>query len=173
MSTHLAYIGLGSNVGDRRAHLQRAVERLRMHPATAVESCSPLFETRALRGERFSVDPPFLNAAIALTTTLAPEALLDALQEIEEALGRPRVHPKGTARTIDLDLLLYDNRVLTTPVLTLPHPELAKRMFVLAPLCAIAPDVRDPRTGRTMRQLRTSLDAPADWGALSSERLEP
>lgn len=173
MSTHTAYIGLGSNAGDRRAHLQRAVERLRAHPAITVEACSPLFETRALREGCFSDAPPFLNAAAAIATALEPEQLLAALQEIEEALGRPRAHPKDDVRTIDLDLLLYEERVLTTPALTLPHPELAKRMFVLAPLCAIAPDVRDPRTGRTIRQLRASLDAPADWGTPSSERLEP
>lgn len=143
-----AYIGLGSNLGNRRRLLSRALELLET-PGLEVTLVSPLYETEPVGG------PPqgkFLNACAALATVLPPILLLRRLLAVEDALGRVRRERWGP-RTADLDLLVYEDVAMHTPLLELPHPRLAERDFVLRPLSDIAPDLEIPGTGRTVRRL--------------------
>jgi 2-amino-4-hydroxy-6-hydroxymethyldihydropteridine diphosphokinase len=141
-------VALGSNLGDRRAHLDFAVSRLRSILADL--RVSSYYETDPID---VSVPQPlFLNAAaIGSTATPAP-ALLSALQSIEAERGRERPYP-GAARTLDLDLVLYGNLVLNELGLTVPHPRFRERRFVLEPLAEIAPELVDPVTGSTVGEL--------------------
>ncbi len=146
----LAAIALGSNLssgfGDRSANLHAAVDRLRS--LGSVRAVSSFYDTTPVG---LLDQPRFLNAAVLLETSLTPMDLLSALLDIEAAMGRRRdlVAPKGP-RVIDLDLLLVDDRMITTSALTLPHPELPNRLFVLEPLAEIAPDWVHPATGKTV-----------------------
>ena len=145
------FLGLGSNLGDRVAHLRRAVAGLQ--PAVTIERVSSLWRTEPV-GLR--EQPEFLNAALRGHTELTPRALLALLAEIEAAQGRARLVPNGP-RTIDLDLLAYDDLVVDEPDLTLPHPRMVWRRFVLAPLAEIAPELRPVRVGPMVVQLLTAL----------------
>ena len=142
-------IALGSNLGDRRRTLDEAVARLARHPQLRVLATSPWIETAAVGGPPGQGD--FLNGAILLETSLPPEAVLAILQEIEAALGRRREERWGP-RSIDLDLLLYDQEVRQTPSLVLPHPRMTQRRFVLEPAAAIAASMVHPLTGWTLQQ---------------------
>jgi 2-amino-4-hydroxy-6-hydroxymethyldihydropteridine diphosphokinase len=152
-----AYIALGSNLGDRQDYLDRALQALQEHPRITVSQVSTTHETAPVGGP--PGQGPFLNAAAELQTDLDPIELLDVLMDIEHQLGRVRGERYGP-RTIDLDLLLYDDLVLEEPRLTLPHPRMTERTFVLAPLCEIAPDVVHPVLKRRMRELLAELPAP-------------
>lgn len=132
-----AYVALGSNLGDRRAHLEAAFGALAALPGTRLLARSHLYETPPL-GPAGQQD--YYNAAASLATSLAPHALLDALLAIEHARGRQRRERWGP-RTLDLDLLLHGNSSLNDARLTLPHPAMLGRAFVLAPLCDLAPDL--------------------------------
>ncbi|HEY1016229.1 MAG TPA: 2-amino-4-hydroxy-6-hydroxymethyldihydropteridine diphosphokinase, partial [Herpetosiphonaceae bacterium] len=127
------YLALGSNQGDRLALLGEALALL--PPAVAVGACSPVYETAAAYVED---QPPFYNCVVAAATELAPGALLAALKSIEHELGR-RAGQRYGPRPIDLDILLYGDLILETPELTIPHPRMAERAFVLVPLLEIAP----------------------------------
>jgi len=148
------YLGLGSNLGDRRRNLEAALDALRAHPAVRVLAVSALIETEPVGG------PPgqgrFLNAAAKIETDLAPEALLEELKRVERALGR-KPGPRWGPREIDLDILLYGDTILETGTLVIPHPRMRERRFVLEPLSEIAPDARDPMTGLTVRALLARL----------------
>ena len=144
----LVYLSLGSNLGDRAAHLQRALDEL----ATAgieVARVSPFFRTEPLD---YRPQPWFLNGVAEIRTELLPLRLLSTLQRIERKMGRRRTLPKGP-RTIDLDILFYDNAVVRAPALTIPHPRIGERKFVLVPLGELAPDLRHPVTRKTVREM--------------------
>jgi 2-amino-4-hydroxy-6-hydroxymethyldihydropteridine diphosphokinase len=149
-------IGLGSNLGDRQANLARAIEILCATPRIENVEVSRFLPTSPVGGPPGQGD--FLNAAARLTTGLAPLALLDALLDIESQLGRLREVRWGP-RTIDLDLLLYNDEVIDTPRLIVPHPRMAERAFVLVPACEIAADMRHPVLGLTIRELLEQLPA--------------
>ncbi|MGE0359700.1 MAG: 2-amino-4-hydroxy-6-hydroxymethyldihydropteridine diphosphokinase [Vicinamibacterales bacterium] len=141
-------IALGSNLGDRAAHLQWALLQLRA-VIRGLEA-SPFEETAPV--EVSDVQPDYLNAVAVGRTSLAPEALLDVLLGLETARGRVRPGPRA-ARTLDLDLVLYGDRVIDTPRLRVPHPRFADRPFVLGPLARLAPRWRDPRSGLSLAAL--------------------
>lgn len=142
----LAYIGLGSNLGDRLAHLRRAVVELTAYPGVCLEAASSVYETAP---QGYLDQPFFLNAVLSVRTCLAPFALLKVMGQIEARHGRQRPIHWGP-RTLDLDLLLYGQEQIDTPELVLPHPRLTERAFVLAPLCELAPDLRHPLTGKLL-----------------------
>jgi 2-amino-4-hydroxy-6-hydroxymethyldihydropteridine diphosphokinase len=139
------YVGLGSNLGDREGFLRRAVELLRAEPGIDVLAVSSVRETDPVG----LVDQPrFLNAVARVETDLAPGVLLDRMLAAERALGRRRDGPRFGPRTIDLDLLLYGDEAIEEPGLTVPHPRLAERRFVLEPLHELDPDLVVPGRGR-------------------------
>jgi 2-amino-4-hydroxy-6-hydroxymethyldihydropteridine diphosphokinase len=153
-----AFIAIGSNLGDRRRWCRLAAERLATLPATRLVQASPLVETAPAEG---AAGGPFLNGAAEIETALPPIQLLRELQAIEAALGRPPDRPRGAARTVDLDLLLYGDLRVDEPRLTIPHPRMAERRFVLEPLAAIAPGVRHPVLGQSAAELLARLDRPS------------
>ncbi|HEY3416273.1 MAG TPA: 2-amino-4-hydroxy-6-hydroxymethyldihydropteridine diphosphokinase [Armatimonadota bacterium] len=132
-----AYLSLGSNLGKREALLREAIARIGQLPGTRIVAESPLLETAPWGN---TDQPAFLNLALAIETTLTPEALLDGLRAIEDALGRQRTEHWGP-RTVDIDILVYDGVTRDTSTLRLPHPYLTERLFVLQPLAEIAPDL--------------------------------
>ena len=141
-------MALGANLGDPRATLVRARRWLGAIPGTRVVASSRLHVTAPVG----PAQPPYLNAVVRVVTDLPPRALLDALHRLEAAAGRVRDVRWGP-RTLDLDLLLYGARVSADPALTLPHPRMHERRFVLAPLCDIDPNLRHPLVDRTMAEL--------------------
>ena len=151
------YLGLGSNMGDSRANLQRAVALLDLHPEIKVERVSPFLETAPVG---YLEQPHFLNGVLQATTTLSPQALLAAAQSIENRLGRKRTVRWGP-RTIDIDILLYGDLVLKSADLTIPHPRMQERAFVLQPLALLAPELRLPGCLETVGALAQKLAHPA------------
>ena len=148
-----AYVGLGANLGPREVTLLRAVDLLAAADGVEIVSVSQLRETDPVG----VVDqPPFLNGAVAIDTTLAPRELLDVLLETERALGRVRAEPWGP-RTIDLDLLVYGDEVVDEPGLRVPHPRLGERRFALEPLADLDPALEIPGLG-SVAAARAALD---------------
>jgi 2-amino-4-hydroxy-6-hydroxymethyldihydropteridine diphosphokinase len=156
-------IGLGSNLGDRRATLEKAVARLCNGANLDLLAQSRWHETKPVGGP--ADQGPFLNGAIRLETTRSPEDLLKTLQEIETALGRRRTEHWGP-RTVDLDLLLYDRLVLETPALCLPHPRMAWRRFVLEPAAEVAASMIHPTTGWPIARLLEHLNSAKPYLAV-------
>jgi len=154
------FVGLGANLGNPAAQLRSAVEALAALPQTAVKKVSTFYRSSAIGP---AGQPDYCNAVAQLDTALAPQDLFEAMQGIEDAAGRVRGERWG-ARVLDLDLLLYGQVVCSTERLTLPHPELAFRDFVLWPLVEIAPDVQVPLLGPA-RGLLDKLPTPAlsEW----------
>ncbi len=162
-----AFIGVGSNLGNRLVNCEAALDRLGRVPDTALLRVSPVVESEPQEGVEGG---RFLNAVAEVTTTLAPRQLLGHLQAIEVALGRAADHPPGTVRTMDLDLLLYGDAVIREADLTVPHPRLAERRFVLAPLVALDPTLRHPILQVTMADLLERLGPQAPLLSSGIER---
>jgi 2-amino-4-hydroxy-6-hydroxymethyldihydropteridine diphosphokinase len=152
-----AYVGLGSNLGDRGATLSRAVELLAREPGIEVVAVSTFRETDPVG---YVDQPPFLNGAAALDTPLAPREVLDVLLAVERQLGRTRLGPRFGPRTVDLDLLLFDGDVVDEPGLTIPHPRLHERAFALEPLAELDADLVVPGHGRVADLLRSLESTP-------------
>lgn len=155
MNRERVFIGLGSNVGNRLAHLRKAVEALNRLPGIRVVGKSPVYETAPV-GPR---QRDFLNAVAELRSDLAPGVLLASLKGIEKKMGR-RVRRRWGPREIDLDLLHFGRRRRRSAALALPHPRWRERRFVLAPLAALAPRWKDPETGQTAAALSRKLTDP-------------
>jgi dihydroneopterin aldolase/2-amino-4-hydroxy-6-hydroxymethyldihydropteridine diphosphokinase len=152
---HTAYVALGSNLGDKKGYLDMAVEMLGAKPDCRVTKVSEYLVTAPYGGVE---QDDFLNGALELRTLLTPEELLDRLHEIEQAAGRERIVHWGP-RTLDLDILLYDDLVLDAPDLQIPHKEMHLRDFVLKPMVEIAPWKRHPLNGLTVEQMFEALHA--------------
>jgi 2-amino-4-hydroxy-6-hydroxymethyldihydropteridine diphosphokinase len=148
VSGKIVYLGLGSNVGEREQNLQAAVDRL-YSAELRITRVSSVYETepQGMRNQRW-----FLNLVAAAETGLFPRQLLGRIVKIERELGRRRMIENGP-RTIDIDILFFGNAVVQTGELTIPHPRFAERRFVLAPMAELAPDLRDPVSRRTIREL--------------------
>jgi 2-amino-4-hydroxy-6-hydroxymethyldihydropteridine diphosphokinase len=146
-------IGLGSNLGDSRSILTGAINRLRSHPQIEIVTVSSWYKTAPIGPPQ----PDYLNGCLMLQTSLAPLDLLDVLHSIEAEFGRVRREVWG-ARTLDLDLLLYDNLIIDLPTLQVPHPRMTERAFVLVPLSEIAPDAIEPKSGQSIDTLCNQLD---------------
>lgn len=150
---HRTFLGLGSNLGDKKAYLDGAVEGLRQNPDIRVKAVSAYLTTKPYGGVE---QADFLNAAAELETLLPPEEMLEELHRLEQAAGRERLIHWGP-RTLDLDILFYDDLVQDDAALTIPHPDLQNRRFVLQPMTEIAPCFVHPVLGKTMRQLLDDL----------------
>ena len=150
-----AYVALGSNLGNRRALLDAAIFMLDAIPQTWHVTTATYRETAPVDAP--SGSPPFLNSVVLLNTKLEPEDLMRNLFTIEADLGRRRDGTRNGPRIIDLDLILFGDQQLSTPLLTVPHPRMAQRKFVLEPLAEIAPDLVHPQTGKTIRVMLAEL----------------
>lgn len=159
--TAIGYLGLGSNIGDTRAHLAAAIAALPQH-GVRVRACSSLYETQPVG---LVLDQPdFLNACVRIETDLGPEELLDACKAVEREVGRAAGGPRHGPRVIDVDLLLLGDLEYSSERLTLPHAETSSRRFVLVPLLELDPGLTLPsgrRLADTLQQLNQSPPAPA------------
>ena len=157
MESTIAYIALGSNLGERAATLVQAAKTLNNVRGVKVRRISNMIETEPAGPED---QPKYLNAATEIQTTLSPQELLHTLQDIERKLGRDRsTEQRWGPRTCDLDILLMGNFKIETQELTIPHPRMHERIFVLKPLASIAPNVRHPLLDKTVVELLAEIEA--------------
>lgn len=148
-----AFLGLGSNLGDRKANVDNSIELFTRQPEVNLLEKASNYETEPVG----PVQPWFINTAIEIETSLSPEGLLDWSKEVEKRIGRIESIHWGP-RLVDLDLLLYDELVTDTEVLRLPHPEMAKRRFVLLPLIELEADLVHPELGTPLKELLTKTE---------------
>ncbi len=160
--TATAWIGIGANVGDRLGNVRAALAELASLDATSIVRVSSVYDTTpwGVTDQR-----RFLNAVVELSTELSPEVLLSGLGAVEERCGRVR-HERWGPRTLDLDILLYGDRIVTTDDLVIPHPRLAQRAFVLVPLAELAPELEVPGMNATVAQLLDALGDAAEEARL-------
>ncbi len=151
--THQIYLSLGSNLGDRLNNLRKAISLL--PPKVKVSQQSSIYETEPWG---YTDQPTFLNQVIKAETDLEPTSLLAFVKSLETSLGRQESFRFGP-RSIDLDILFYDKFVMNTPQLTIPHPRIAERAFILVPLAEIAPDLVHPILNKTIQLLKTNVDS--------------
>ncbi len=155
------HLALGANLGDRAETLHAALAALDADPGTSVVATSTFHETEPVGGP--PDQPAFLNAAAVIETASSPEELLERLLAIEVAHGRDRTREERWGpRRLDLDIILWEDRVIRTDRLTIPHPRAAQRSFVLGPLAEIAPDARDPISGASVAELLARLSSTVD-----------
>lgn len=163
-----AYIGLGSNEGDRLGYVQQAMQLLKDHPNIEVVECSSLYETEPVGNEYLEW---FVNAVAAIETNLAPRELMKVCKEIEKRLSalagadgptilKETLTGAVTCRIIDLDILFYGDKRVKLPELIVPHPQLTKRAYALVPLLEIAPEHKHPVLNKTVSEIHENLDAP-------------
>ncbi|MCF8024248.1 MAG: 2-amino-4-hydroxy-6-hydroxymethyldihydropteridine diphosphokinase [Desulfobacteraceae bacterium] len=163
---HIAYIAVGANLGDRVAACRQGAEMLSKNPDLRIFVHSPYYETAPLG---YDDQPWFVNAVFGVETGLEPEQLLGRLKEAENRAGRDRSTIRFGPRVLDLDLIFYENEIIHSPDLVVPHPRMHQRAFVLRPLADIAPELIHPKLGRSVRDL-LSDPVIADQGC---ERLNP
>ena len=154
----LVYVGLGANLGEREAALRSALAAIGQLPGTRVTRVSPLYGSAPVDAG----GPDYLNAVAEVATTLTPEALLQALQAIEQSAGRERPY-RNAPRTLDLDILWFGDQVIDTPTLTVPHPRLHERAFVLYPLAELAPALVPAQQLAAVAAQRIDRVHGADW----------
>jgi len=165
--SHVSYIGIGSNMGDRLAYLREALAGIAALSGTTLVRCSRLYQTEPLG---YQDQDWFLNAAIQIRTPLDPRRLIQALNRIEALAGRDRHGGvRFGPRTLDLDILLFDDRVIVEPDLEIPHPRLHKRRFVLKPLCDIDPTIVHPVLNKSVGELMAKPDIAGQRIDLFSE----
>lgn len=151
---HRVFLGIGSNLGDRKRNAEEAMERVAKLPGTRVVKASSLYESEPLGNAKTW----FVNSVIEVETELAPDQLLRRLKAIERAMGRrPTRGKRWGSRVIDLDILLFDNEIIQRRSLKIPHPEMHKRRFVLLPLAELAPNLIHPQLGSTVSALLANL----------------
>ncbi|OGC23344.1 2-amino-4-hydroxy-6-hydroxymethyldihydropteridine diphosphokinase [candidate division WOR-1 bacterium RIFOXYB2_FULL_42_35] len=165
-SVAIAYLGLGSNVGDREEYIEQAIFLLEKNPKIEGVKHSSNYETEAEGGQ--GSQPPFINAVLEIKTKLTPQQLLESCQEIEAALGREREVEWGP-RTIDIDILLYDGEIISEKNLQIPHPLMHERLFVLRPLREVAPNLLHPILEKSIDSLYD--ERKADQGATYDDDL--
>jgi 2-amino-4-hydroxy-6-hydroxymethyldihydropteridine diphosphokinase len=155
---HSVYLAFGSNLGNRAENIKRALDLLETEGLKPVSIAAPV--DTAPQG--FRSENRFLNSAAQFTTALSPEEVLQATQKVERLLGRTQKSANGIYhdRTIDIDILFYDDAVISTPELTVPHPRIAERLFVLQPLASIAPGLRHPVSGITVGEMLLAQTSP-------------
>ena len=153
---HRAYISAGSNIGRKRKNCQKGLAALEVSGESKIETCSPFYKTEPVD---FKDQDWFVNCVASVATALDPFQLFDVLKRIERDAGRRQDSMRFGPRILDLDILLYDNCVLSLPELMIPHPRMHKRRFVLKPICDIDSDIVHPVLKKTMQQLLDRLDS--------------
>lgn len=157
------FLGIGTNLGDRAGNLQTALEKISEHIGTVIQHSS-VYETEPWG---FESKDKFLNMVVEVKTNLKPSGILGRLLMIESLLGRLREGKLYTSRIIDIDILLYDNKIIEKPALVIPHPRMHERKFVLVPLCEIAPELVHPKLGKDIKNL---LKECRDKGKVKKKR---